>query len=207
MLGLLASSPLEFFLSLAAIVIAITIHEASHALMADKLGDPTARLQGRVSLNPLHHLDPLGTLAMILTRFGWGKPVMFDPYNLRNPCRDSALIALAGPVSNLILATVLSVFLRFVPIPDFLSVFFIMLITLNVYLAIFNFVPIHPLDGGKILVGLLPKDMAYEVDMVLRRYGIFILILLIFPFGNSQSAVSYLINPIADGILKLLLGA
>ncbi|HZZ98457.1 MAG TPA: site-2 protease family protein [Candidatus Saccharimonadia bacterium] len=206
MLGLLASSPLEFFFSLAAIVIAITIHEASHAWMADKLGDPTARLQGRVSLNPLRHLDPLGTLAMILTRFGWGKPVEFDPYNLQNPRRDSALIALAGPASNLILATVLSVVLNFLPIPDFLGIFLIMLITINVFLAIFNFVPVHPLDGGKILVGLLPKDIANDLDKILRRYGIFILILLILPLGNSQSPVSYLITPIVSGILRLLLG-
>lgn len=206
MLGLLNSSPLAFVFAFVAIVLAITIHEFAHAWTADRLGDPTPRLQGRVTLNPLAHLDPLGTIMMLVTRFGWGKPVMFDPYNLENPRRDSAIIALAGPASNLILATVLAVFLHFIPIPAFLGIFLVTFISLNVFLAIFNFIPIHPLDGGKILVGLLPKEMAREFDSVLHRYGIIVLILLIFPFGNSQSPVSYIILPIANGILNLLLG-
>lgn len=206
MLGLLASSPLAFFLSFAAIIIAITIHEFAHAWIADRLGDPTPRIQGRVTLNPLAHLDPLGTLAMLLTRFGWGKPVMFDPYNLQHPRRDTALIALAGPASNLILATALALLLRITQFPIFVEIFLIATIMLNVSLAIFNFIPIHPLDGGKILVGLLPKHTAYDLDQMLHRYGIVLLILLLFPFGNSQSPVSYLISPIIEGILKILLG-
>src|SRR5438876_3599187 len=105
-------NPIEFVLGLAALIIAITIHEFSHALAAEHLGDPTPRLQGRLTLNPLAHLDPLGTILLILVRFGWGKPVVFDPYNLRNPRRDGAIISIAGPVSNVLLAIVCSLLLH-----------------------------------------------------------------------------------------------
>lgn len=199
-------SPMAFLLSFSAIILAITVHEFAHAWTADRLGDPTPRLQGRVTLNPLAHLDLLGTIAMLLTRFGWGKPVMFDPYNLENPRRDAAIIAVAGPVSNLILAVTTALLLRFLPLPGLLTAFFGVFVIINVSLAIFNFIPVHPLDGGKILIGLLPQDAARDVDAILSRYGMFILLLLIFPFGNSQSPVSYLIAPIVEGILKLLLG-
>src|SRR3990172_8857289 len=96
-------NPVEFIFGLVALIVAITIHEFSHAAAAERLGDPTPRLQGRLTLNPLAHLDPLGTLMLILIRFGWGKPVQFDPYNLRHPRRDSAIISLAGPTSNIVL--------------------------------------------------------------------------------------------------------
>src|SRR3989344_1658008 len=103
MFGLLFNDSLEFILWTISIVLAITIHEFAHAFAADRLGDPTPRLMGRLTLNPLAHLDPLGTLLLLIARFGWGKPVIFDPFNLRNPRRDSAIISLAGPVSNILL--------------------------------------------------------------------------------------------------------
>jgi len=181
-----------------AFVFAITIHEASHAWMSDRLGDPTARLMGRLSLNPLVHYDPVGTtllLVLVVMRalgapvipFGWAKPVQFDPYNLKNPRRDSALISLAGPISNLSFALILSIILRF--LGNSMLVFSLIspLIVLNVALAIFNLIPIHPLDGGKIFVGLLPEKDAYEADLFLKRYGMLILFILIFPtFGGSS---------------------
>src|SRR3989339_185985 len=111
----LISSPLSFLASLLAIVIAISIHEFSHALAADRLGDPTPRLQGRLTINPLAHLDPIGTLMLILFRFGWGKPVQFDQFNLRNPRRDTMLISIAGPTSNLLTAVLAAILLRFLP--------------------------------------------------------------------------------------------
>lgn len=191
---------------------AITIHEAAHAWMADRLGDPTPRLQGRLSLNPLVHYDPVGTtllLVLVFLRaigfpiipFGWAKPVQFDPYNLQKPRRDAALISLAGPLANLALATILSLIARLTLSP----VLFLPFVLLNVALAIFNLIPIHPLDGGKILVGLVPRDGAQEIDRFLHQYGMILLFLLIFPTFGGVSPISLVISPVISFILGLLL--
>jgi len=201
MLGFLFSNPILFFVWLAALVVAITVHEFAHAWTAVRLGDPTPKIQGRLTLNPLAHMDPLGTLMLLVVRFGWGKPVQFDPFNLENPKRDAAIISLAGPVSNLIVAGGLSILARLgVPV-----IFVTPFIFLNVVLAVFNLLPIHPLDGGKILIGLLPPKDAAQVDIFLRQYGLFILLLLIFPTWQGMSPVSYLINPVISFLLNLLL--
>ena len=208
MLSLLSTNPLVFLFWIVGLTAAITIHEFAHAAAADRLGDPTPRSQGRLTLNPLAHLDPLGTLVLLIARFGWGKPVVFDPYNLENPKRDSMIIALAGPAANLALAAALSLILRLAPIagmvPELLATLLIPTIFLNIMLAVFNLVPIHPLDGGKILVGLLPHHEARTVDLFLHRYGTFILILLIIPISGA-SAISGIISPIVQFILNLLL--
>ncbi|OGM26149.1 hypothetical protein A3D00_02905 [Candidatus Woesebacteria bacterium RIFCSPHIGHO2_02_FULL_38_9] len=200
MLNTLFLNPFLFLVWAAALLTAITIHEFAHAWMANRLGDPTPKLQGRLTLNPLAHLDPIGTLMLLLVRFGWGKPVQFDPYNLKNPKKDSAIISLAGPGANILLAILLSIILRIFLISSILTPF----IVFNVALAIFNLIPIHPLDGGKILVGLLPEKDAYEVNKFLDRFGIILLFLLIFPFAGS-SPVSTIISPIINFILNLLL--
>ena len=210
MIAQLFTNPISFIFWALALVIAITVHEFAHALAAEKLGDPTPRLQGRLTLNPLAHLDPLGTLMLLLTRFGWGKPVQFDPFNLQNPRRDTALISLAGPTSNLLTASFFAILIRLAPIAIgsvqslFIEAIFTPIIFLNVALAIFNLIPIHPLDGGKILVGLLPKDLAYDWDAILNRYGTIILIFLIFPFFGS-SPITYLLLPPIQTILGILL--
>src|SRR3989344_4785860 len=108
----LLTNPIELLFIVPTLLIAITVHEFAHAFSADRLGDPTPRLQGRLTLNPLAHLDPLGTIMLFLVRFGWGKPVQFDPFNLRNPRRDAAIISLAGPLANVVLATISSLNLR-----------------------------------------------------------------------------------------------
>ncbi|HKY74419.1 MAG TPA: site-2 protease family protein, partial [Patescibacteria group bacterium] len=195
MLSSLFSNPILFLLNIGALLVALTIHEFSHAVVADKLGDPTPRLKGRITLNPIKHLDPFGTLLLLFAGFGWGKPVEYDPYNLRHPRKDSALIALAGPASNILMAVALSFLLRLFPLPDILTAFATFTIHISLVLAVFNFIPIHPLDGGRVLIGFLPEAMAHDWDQVLKRYGIIILFLLIFPFGNSQSPISYLVAP------------
>lgn len=207
MIESLFSSPIIFLTSLVGIVAAISIHEFSHAWAADRLGDPTPRLQGRLTLNPLAHLDPIGTLMLILFRFGWGKPVMFDPFNLKNPRRDAMLIGLAGPASNIITATIAAVLLRFLPSAFYLlpsSLILLPFITISVVLAIFNLIPVHPLDGGKIIAGLLPRALADEWEGIMRQWGIIILVLLIFPFGGA-SPIFYLIGPIISYVLSILL--
>lgn len=219
---------MEIVFWIIAFAVAITIHEAAHAWMADYLGDPTPRLEGRLSLNPIVHYDRVGTtllLVLVILRslssipgfegfryilpFGWAKPVRFDPYNLKNPRRDAALISLAGPAANIILATLLAIILKFLLNPFspfyFLPNLIFPLILLNVSLGIFNLIPVHPLDGGKILVGILPAKNAHAVDMFLSQYGTIILIFLIFPTLSGNSPVSLFITPLINFVLNLLL--
>lgn len=203
MIGTLFGNPLLFFVWIISLLVAITIHEFAHAYIADRLGDPTPRSQGRLTLNPLAHLDPLGTLMLLLFRFGWGRPVQFDPHNLENPRQDAAKISIAGPISNLLLALVASLLIRFV-IPEYFIPMLYPLVFLNVSLAIFNLVPVHPLDGGKIILGLLPRDLAYEWDQIMSRYGIIILLLMIIPIQGTSPIIS-LIYPVVNFILSLLL--
>jgi Zn-dependent protease len=205
MLDLFSGGPTSAIIFLISLVVAITIHEFAHALVADYLGDPTPRLNGRLSLNPLAHLDPLGTLALLLVGFGWGKPVPIDPYNLRYPRRDSAFISLAGPGSNLLLATVLSLLIRFVPALLPFSNLLIPVIVLNVALAVFNLLPVGPLDGAKILIGFVPPQMAADLEDSLERYGLFLLLFVLFPIVGGQSLASLIITPIINFILHLLL--
>ena len=203
MLGNLLNDPLALVVGFIALIIAITVHEFAHALVADRLGDPTPRLMGRLTLNPISHLDPIGTIMILLVSFGWGKPVQFDPFNLKNPRRDAALISIAGPISNILLAILLSIVIRF--IPPFIGQFFLPVIYLNVILAVFNLIPIHPLDGFKIVGGLLSDEQAREWYS-LERYGfIFLLLLLLVPVGGSSLLLSIL-RPVVNIIIVLLLG-
>lgn len=195
------SDPTQLLLFIGALLVAITIHEFSHALVADRLGDPTPRLQGRLTLNPLAHLDPLGTLMLILVRFGWGKPVQFDPFNLKDPRRDAALISFAGPASNFVLASFLGIVVRVLPETIF---YLLPFIQLNVVLGVFNLVPIHPLDGGKVFIGLLAPQTARVWDRLLQRYGLLILLFLILPIFGGRPLVAVFIVPIINLLLTIL---
>jgi len=201
---------LSIILPIAAILVAVVIHELAHAWAADYLGDPTARINGRLTLNPIPHLDPVGSLLvptlLILTQspiiFGWAKPVTIDPYNLDNPKRDQMLIAFAGPAVNLLFATALSLVGKFF-IPQLLP-FFAPFITINIILAVFNLLPVPPLDGSKVAFGLLPPNIAHEYERATRQMGILLLILILFPFGG-RSLAAMIILPIINWILSLLL--
>lgn len=207
----LLTSPISFIIFALSLVIAITIHEFAHAFTADYLGDPTPKLQGRLTLNPLAHLDPLGTIMMFLVHFGWGKPVQFDPFNLRSPRRDAALISFAGPVSNLILATLASLLLNFIFTPrlnglsSLISIFLQSLIIINTVLAVFNLIPVHPLDGFKIVGGFLSAEQAKDWYQ-LERYGMIFLLFLIFPFFGP-APISYILTPAVNFVLSLLLSS
>lgn len=198
----LFSDPFQLLLFAAALIAAITIHEFSHAFLADRLGDPTPRLQGRLTLNPLAHLDILGTLMLFLVHFGWGKPVQFDPYNLRHPQRDAALISIAGPASNMLLATAVALLIRIFPEFTFYAIPFIQL---NVILAIFNLIPIHPLDGGKVLIGLLEPNQARYWERFLSQYGLFILLFLIFPIFGGVPLISLFLSPLLSFFMSIFL--
>ncbi len=175
------------------LLFSLTVHESAHAWTANRLGDPTARRLGRISLNPVVHIDPIGTILLPLVAFmagglifGWAKPVPVNPRNLKNYRRDFLLIAAAGPASNLLLATAASLLMRVGPAGaaasgGIASVLFdmgFMVIQLNLLLAVFNMIPIPPLDGGSVLAGLLPGPLADGYDRVVRPYGFMILLVL-----------------------------
>ena len=209
MLSYLFTNPLSFLIFLAALFLAISIHEAAHAWAADRLGDPTARFSGRLTLNPFAHLDPLGTLMLFLFGFGWGKPVPVDYYNLRQPRRDAALISLAGPLSNLILAIFISLVWRLgiylsPPSGQILSFFFLPLLQLNLILGVFNLLPLNPLDGGKILTGLLPSPQSEAVERFLESYSLILLILLFLPLFRGYSLLDFIISPLVNFFQTLL---
>ncbi len=172
------------------ILIALTFHEYAHAYVANRLGDPTARLMGRLTLNPLKHLDPFGTILLFIANFGWAKPVPVDPSHFKNPPRDMLWVALAGPVSNVILAAAFSAIYRMnaaglLQFPEGSGFFISMLryaIFINLVLAFFNLIPIQPLDGSKILYGLLSPEAARGYARF-ESYGPFVLIGLII-FGQ-----------------------
>lgn len=174
------------------LVIAITIHEYAHALAADKLGDPTPRANGRLTLNPLRHLDPLGTIILIFANFGWGKPVPIDPYNFRQPRRDEIIVSLAGPISNFILAIILSKLAIFVPLFYYFAV-------INLYLGIFNLLPIPPLDGSKIFLNILPIEKAVAWEQAFDRYGFILLFILVY-----SGLIGRIIGPIALMLQNIL---
>lgn len=200
------------------ILIALTFHEFAHAYAAYRYGDDTAKQLGRLSLNPLRHLDPLGTIMIFLVHFGWAKPVPVNPYRLKNPRKDMLWISAAGPLANIILALASGLMLRFLlaikGTPDAhtgtameLFVFMvIMSLQINLALAIFNILPIAPLDGSKILSGLLPVGFAKFMG-VLERYGPFFLIgLIIIGRVTDVPILGSLIWPFVDFLSKLFAG-
>lgn len=154
----LISNPWQFLSFAIALLVAITIHEASHAGMAFLYGDPTAKNQGRLTLNPLAHLDLMGTIFLLIAGFGWGKPVHVNPNNFKNPKLDNLTVSLAGPMSNLLLATILGLFYRFIDFPAVVSQILVITIFFNLVLMIFNLIPIPPLDGSKILALFFPEE-------------------------------------------------
>ncbi len=184
-----SGQPLELLFWAIGLVIGITIHEASHAYSAYKLGDPTAKNLGRVTLNPLAHLDPMGTLMIVVTSliglgFGWGKPTPVNPNNLKpDPKTGNAIVSAAGPASNFVLATALVILTYAGVLPSGASTtegaLIEILIYTNVVLALFNVIPIPPLDGFSILLGLLPIGVARPLSG-LYKYGSGLLLLLIF---------------------------
>jgi len=200
MIDLLFADPARFvqqlLLLIPAFLIAVTVHELAHGLVADRLGDPTARLQGRLTLNPLPHIDPLGAIAFLLAGFGWAKPVPVNSYNLRHPRRDMAWIAAAGPVSNFVVAFVGLVALvlsqrmlapAFVAEP--LGGILFAVFRFNLALGIFNLIPLPPLDGGHFLPYFLPRA-SWTTLHRLEQYGPLLLLLVV-----MSGATRFVVRP------------
>jgi len=205
---------MQIILVVPGFLLGITVHEYTHGYVAYKLGDPTAKLAGRLTFNPISHLDPIGAIFLIIARIGWAKPVPVDPRYLRNPRQDMLWISLGGPAANMVTAVVLAVIVHGIVLAfrgrpmDQMTSFFVnplylifrFGVNINIMLAVFNLLPVPPLDGAKILEGLLPRDMAYQYSK-LEPYG-FIIILILFITGVT----SYLIWPPIMFIERLLLG-
>jgi Zn-dependent protease len=199
-------------------LVGLSFHEFSHAAVADRLGDHTARRFGRLTLNPMAHLDPVGALMILFVGFGWAKPTPVNPYNTVRPRLSMVLIALGGPVSNLIIAFIAGLPLRlgiFEPTmglarnadaPYLAGLFLTWMVSLNVVLAVFNLLPLAPLDGFRVLVGLLPSDLAREVSKV-EQWGPGILMLLFFlPFLTGYNPLFTVMNPLLDLFTQLAMG-
>lgn len=221
---------IQLLVSIPAVIIAITFHEFAHGFVAYKLGDPSAKLSGRLNLNPASHFDLIGSLALLLFGFGWAKPVPFNPSYFKNQKRDTALVALAGPVANLALAfvayLVAILFIKFfgrlsavgttslvgngfmsVIVGILLDMLFAV-VSLNVGLMLFNLIPIPPLDGSKILISVLPYR-AHNFVLNYERYGAIILIFVLFsgildyPLGLAFNLIYGLFNNIGNFILSI----
>ena len=184
-----------------AFIFALTFHEFAHAWSANKLNDPTAKNEGRLTLNPLVHLDPVGTIMLFVVGFGWARPVPVNPRNLQNPRQDMMWIALAGPCSNVLLAFALGwLYYNTAPTSEMMSIFRAMLqfgVYINLVLCFFNLLPIPPLDGSRIITGLLPQEQAYQFSK-LEQFGPGLLIGLIVldRFMNLGLLSSLILSPV-----------
>lgn len=232
-LGVLGEAPQAFVVLIAAFAVSILVglvfHEFSHALVADALGDRTPRRAGRLTLNPLPHLDPIGTLMILFVGFGWARPVPVNPYTVRNPHRAMALIASAGPVSNLLMAGLAGLPIKMGWAPflhpfispglassaartwmdsteNLLGLFLGTIVLLNVLLAVFNLLPLAPLDGFRVAVGVLPRHLS-EPFARLEPWGIGILMLLLLsPFVLGFSPLFFVMGPLIAFFLDLFVG-
>ena len=195
----------QILLLLPALIFAFTIHEISHGLMAYLLGDSTAKRDGRLSLNPIRHIDLLGLIFILFVGFGWAKPVMVNPNNLKNPKVDMALIAVVGPISNFIMAF-LSLMLwyplmLFTNVPAYITEVLMLFCFLNIILGVFNLIPIPPLDGSKVIAGALP-DFIYNNLPPIGRFGMLLLLVLILSGVPAQFLL-----PMAEQIRNMLLSS
>lgn len=204
---------LYYILMIPPLLFSLTVHEYAHGWVAWKLGDPTAKNAGRLTLNPISHLDPIGAIAFIVLRFGWAKPVPVNPSYFKNPLKDMLWVAAAGPAVNLVLAVISAFFYKLIlsfgeqiilsqlataffrPVLGMLEIS----VWINLVLFIFNLLPVPPLDGSRILTGILPRDMAHSY-MQVERYGFVILILLM-----MSGIIGKIIGPFISALNTVLL--
>ena len=188
-----------------ALLFAISIHEYAHAQCADSMGDPTARYMGRLTFNPMAHLDPIGAILLVVAGFGWAKGVPINVNNFRNRREGILKVSFAGPAANLFLcflaALMMALLGRMGMLSDGLYKFLFWMQRYNVWFAFFNLIPVPPLDGSRILSELLPAKQSWQFNEIVDRYGFYILIALVF-----TGITSMIINPLANGYLRLIQG-
>lgn len=195
-------------------LLAISFHESSHGYIANRFGDPTAKDMGRITLNPLPHIDPVGLIAIFIPpHFGWAKPVPVNPYNLRNPIKDNLWIALAGPASNLILAIISAIvfrivapFLQFSAAGGFILTMILLSVSLNLVLMTFNLFPIPPLDGFHILEGLVSTEMYIKLQRLEQIGPIILLIIIMASNFGHLNFFGAIFSPVVRTLGGLLLG-
>lgn len=203
------------------LLVGFPVHEFAHAFVAYRLGDGTAKLFGRLTLNPIAHFDPVGGMLLAISflvsqgafAFGWAKPTPVNPMNLEGGRRGEALVAAAGPISNLILAAAVALPLRYIyatpelelQIPGIVLLVLEIFVRINIVLMIFNLIPIPPLDGSKVLFASLDRQTEYRIRPILEQYG-FLIVIALFFFPPGDSIGSRLLFPIIDGVFTLLVG-
>lgn len=191
---------MEFVYSLPGLLVAIVFHELAHGLTAYALGDDTAKREGRLTLNPLKHIDPIGFLAMLIFKFGWAKPVPINPLNFKKRKRDTILVSLAGPISNFFLAILVVIILKSNIVRNYLlTQMLVITLWYNIMLGIFNLLPFPPLDGSKIVASLLPDRIEYFFYRY-ERYFYIILILMIY-----TNMIDRILSPMIYLVLNILL--
>jgi len=199
----------QFFILIFPVLFALTIHEFSHGYAAYKLGDDTAKRAGRLTLNPLKHLDPIGTIMLFIAKIGWAKPVPINPYNFKNFKRDTAIVSFAGPLANFISAIAFSILFNLFYSPTSQNIFLIIIfytIFINIALGLFNLIPIPPLDGSKIFGALLPDRLYFKYQQFERKgMFLFIAIILISNFAGLNIVGSVILPPIRF-FVRLLTG-
>lgn len=198
-------SIMEILFGIIILIFSIIVHEVAHGVAAHWLGDPTAKYAGRLTLNPVPHIDPMGSVVLPLITFfsggfifGWAKPVPYNPYNLRDQRWGELLVALAGPASNIAIAAIVGLLIRVVPLSQGMTTIFILAVLVNLSLAIFNLVPIPPLDGSKVLFAFLPLSML-RVRYFLEQWG-FVLVIVFVIF------LWRILSPIIDVLFTALTG-
>jgi len=189
-------------LSIPSIIIASSIHEFAHAYTAYKLGDPTPKMLDRLTLNPLKHIDPIGAISMILFRFGWSKPVPINESYFKKPILGTALTALAGPFSNLLIAGLCGL-INIISFPEPIQIFLYIFTIVNLSLAIFNLIPIPPLDGHKVVRAFLPEKLRIYWEN-LERYSWILIVLLLIPYSPLEIIVSRYILVTLNFFLHIL---
>ena len=211
-LQLLQFSPAIAVVWILAIILSLTVHEFSHALVGKWKGDKTAEREGRLTLNPLSHLDPMGFFALLFLGFGWAKPVPFNPYNLKNPKWDAVVIALAGPAANLLMAAVAALILRFslptIIVSGFtlLHTFLLLTVIINLFLLFFNVLPIHPLDGSKLVTALLDSPKHVQLRQFIMTRGSQILTILVIVSVLTNIDVFGFLSTPAFGLCSTMVG-